>query len=324
MLSIERIGSGGTVSHKVPEAADSGHVAEQNLSIDGRDRILRRTRRFMLGTSCITQSLDQLTDGVQNKSFHIAFYRRSMRVRVGTREPMVVTPNEVTFHHPGEPCVREVLTNDGGEYQWIAIDPEWLSATGCAPTAGEMPVCAPLKPHRFFAQRLLFTAFSNPASAAASQNLERAIGDFVQDIFSDATAHQRERQQDNRSQRPTCIRRRMQIAEDTKMLLAREFLSDISFRKVADSVHCSQSHLGRAFHCATGLLPGDYRRELRLRKGLFLMEDTRSDIGDIAIHVGFSSHSHFTAAFHRSFGSTPTEFVRWRARPDFVSPALAA
>jgi AraC-like DNA-binding protein len=125
-------------------------------------------------------------------------------------------------------------------------------------------------------------------------------------------------------QRPTCVKRRIQIAEDTKLLLAREFLTDLSFRHVAESVHCSQSPLGRAFQSITGSLPNDYRRELRLRKGLFLMEDTSSDIGDIAIHVGFSSHSHFTAAFHHSFGSTPTEFVRWRAQPVFVSQDLAA
>lgn len=313
------------VAHTVIECRKFGRVADQIDSINGRDKILRSTRNFMLGTSRITRPLDQLTSGLSGKSFHIAFYRRSMRVRIGTHDPVVVTPNEVTFHRPGETCVREALTEDGGEYQWIAVEPGPLSATCYSILADKtFPVCAPLKPDRFFAQRMLFTAFSYATSASASRALERAICDFVQNVLLDAVAHQRDRYTENRSQRPTCIRRRLQIAEDTKLLLAREFLSDISFGKVADSVHCSQSHLGRAFYCATGLLPGDYRRELRLRKGLFLMEDTRSDIGDIAIHVGFSSHSHFTAAFHRSFGSTPTEFVRWRARPILVSPATAA
>jgi len=313
------------VAHPANEYRKSGQVADQIDSINSRDKILRSARSFMLGTSRIARPLDPLTSGLSSKSFHITFYRRSMRVRIGTHDPIVVTPNEVTFHRPGETCVREVLTEDGGEYQWIAVEPKYLSSTCYSILAdGTLPICAPLRPNRFFAQRMLFTAFSNPTNAATSRALERAICDFVQNIFIDAVAHQRERSLENRSQRPTCIRRRLQIAEDTKLLLAREFLSDISFRTVADSVHCSQSHLGRAFYCATGLLPGDYRRELRLRKGLFLMEDTRSDIGDIAIHVGFSSHSHFTAAFHRSFGSTPTDFVRWRARPTLVSPAIAA
>jgi AraC-like DNA-binding protein len=57
----------------------------------------------------------------------------------------------------------------------------------------------------------------------------------------------------------------------------------------------------------------DYRQELRLRKGLFLLEESGLEIGDIAVQVGFASHSHFTSAFHRRFGINPSEFLRWKS-----------
>jgi transcriptional regulator GlxA family with amidase domain len=67
------------------------------------------------------------------------------------------------------------------------------------------------------------------------------------------------------------------------------------------------------FHAATGFKLCDYRQELRLRKGLFLLEESGLEIGDIAVQVGFASHSHFTSAFHRRFGINPSEFLRWKS-----------
>src|SRR4051812_49124194 len=128
MFTSKRVGVR-DVTPAVNEWRKFGHALHQSHSINGWERILRSTRRFMLGTSRITQPPDQLTPGIADKSFYIAFYRRSMRVQVGTHDPVVVTPNEVTFHRPGETCIREVLTEDGGEYQWIAVKPEWLPAT---------------------------------------------------------------------------------------------------------------------------------------------------------------------------------------------------
>jgi AraC-like DNA-binding protein len=45
-----------------------------------------------------------------------------------------------------------------------------------------------------------------------------------------------------------------------------------------------------------------------------LLEESGGEIGDIAVQVGFASHSHFTSAFHRRFGTKPSEFLKWRSR----------
>jgi AraC-like DNA-binding protein len=53
-----------------------------------------------------------------------------------------------------------------------------------------------------------------------------------------------------------------------------------------------------------------YRTELRLRHALERLLERREHITQIALDLGFSSHSHFTAAFRRAFGLTPSAFIR--------------
>jgi AraC-like DNA-binding protein len=46
---------------------------------------------------------------------------------------------------------------------------------------------------------------------------------------------------------------------------------------------------------------------LRLHASLEMLRDPR-DISSIALDLGFTDHSHFTAAFRRRFGVTPSAY----------------
>jgi AraC family transcriptional regulator len=50
--------------------------------------------------------------------------------------------------------------------------------------------------------------------------------------------------------------------------------------------------------------------QARLAEGARLLSDGKHAIAAIAFHVGFSSQSHFTAAFRRVYGVTPRRYVR--------------
>jgi AraC-like DNA-binding protein len=50
---------------------------------------------------------------------------------------------------------------------------------------------------------------------------------------------------------------------------------------------------------------------LRLRASLEAIAERSLDLTSVALDHGFSSHSHFTAAFRREWGMTPSD---WRAR----------
>jgi AraC-like DNA-binding protein len=53
-----------------------------------------------------------------------------------------------------------------------------------------------------------------------------------------------------------------------------------------------------------------YRNQLRLRAALESLRDPRVDLSGLALDLGFSSHSHFTVMFRRSFGCPPSQFRR--------------
>ena len=100
-------------------------------------------------------------------------------------------------------------------------------------------------------------------------------------------------------------------AERDRVRLAQAFLNDVTDRLVsltelACAVNWSPWHLVRAFQRHTGLSPYRYHLRLRLRTALRDLVRRRADLTQIALRAGFSSHSHFTAAFRREFGRTPS------------------
>jgi AraC-like DNA-binding protein len=52
-----------------------------------------------------------------------------------------------------------------------------------------------------------------------------------------------------------------------------------------------------------------YQLRLRLARALDLLEQY-DDLTALSLELGFSSHSHFTAAFHEMYGRSPARFRR--------------
>ena len=65
-------------------------------------------------------------------------------------------------------------------------------------------------------------------------------------------------------------------------------------------------HLAGVFKSRTGVSLHAYRNQLRLRAALERMHNRGVDLVEIALDLGFSSHSHFTETFRRHFGATPS------------------
>jgi AraC family transcriptional regulator len=95
-------------------------------------------------------------------------------------------------------------------------------------------------------------------------------------------------------------------AEATRLLLAKRFTENLSLNDIATLVHASPFHLARIFHRETGLGIHQYRNRLRVRAGLEHIQQGASDLTELALDLGYSSHSHFTDAFRRAFGVAPS------------------
>ena len=81
----------------------------------------------------------------------------------------------------------------------------------------------------------------------------------------------------------------------------------VTLDDVARAVHVSPFHLARIFQQQTGVPVHRYLTQLRLRASLERLADGAGDLTAVALELGFSSHSHFTDAFRREFGHSPSE-----------------
>jgi AraC-like DNA-binding protein len=100
------------------------------------------------------------------------------------------------------------------------------------------------------------------------------------------------------------------LAEAARTVLARSFREPVTLDEVARRTGSSMFHLCRTFRRHTGSTLHGYRNQLRLRTALERAATPESDLTELALDLGFSSHSHFTAAFRKAFGISPSAFRR--------------
>ena len=98
--------------------------------------------------------------------------------------------------------------------------------------------------------------------------------------------------------------------EEVKRTIAARPEANLPLRRLAHVAESSPFQLCRDFRSLTGMTITRYRHALRLRLALDRLQDC-VDLTDLALDLGYSSHSHFTYAFRDHFGVTPS---RYRAR----------
>jgi AraC family transcriptional regulator len=93
------------------------------------------------------------------------------------------------------------------------------------------------------------------------------------------------------------------------------FAENLSLDDIAATVKVHPSHLARVFRQQYGCSIGEYTRQLRLDHARHELSTSEASLLEIAVASGFSDQSHFSKAFKRHTGLTPTEFRRifgWR------------
>ena len=103
------------------------------------------------------------------------------------------------------------------------------------------------------------------------------------------------------------------LVEAAKEAIAGNLERNVSVSELAGLVRCNPSHLCRAFRRSTGQTITSYRHALRLQVALERLREAPVDLTDLALELGYSSHSHFTCIFRRHLGITPSQ-VRAAAR----------
>ena len=102
---------------------------------------------------------------------------------------------------------------------------------------------------------------------------------------------------------------RQKLTDRAKLLLSSDLGRRWTLTDVAGDMGVSPVYLTQVFQQVEGLPLYRYHLQRRLARALDLLGD-RTDLTGLALDLGFSSYSHFSAAFKRAYYQTPREFQR--------------
>lgn len=87
-----------------------------------------------------------------------------------------------------------------------------------------------------------------------------------------------------------------------------EYAAELTLEQLAAKFFLSPGHLSRIFKRCTGLTFSDYLREYRIKKAIERMADSKMNITEIALAVGFNSTNHFCKTFKALIKDTPLQY----------------
>jgi AraC family transcriptional regulator len=100
---------------------------------------------------------------------------------------------------------------------------------------------------------------------------------------------------------------RQRLVDRVKLALASDLSRRWTLADIANEVGGSPVYLTQVFQQVEGLPLYRYQLRLRLARALDLLGQYE-DLTALSLELGFSSHSHFSAAFQRTYGRSPSEF----------------
>jgi AraC family transcriptional regulator len=102
---------------------------------------------------------------------------------------------------------------------------------------------------------------------------------------------------------------RQRLVDRAKLVLTSDLARRWTLDEIAAEVRGSPVYLTQVFQQVEGLPLYRYQLRLRLARALDLLAHY-DDLTALSLDLGFSSHSHFSAAFRRAYGRSPSEFRR--------------
>jgi AraC-like DNA-binding protein len=80
--------------------------------------------------------------------------------------------------------------------------------------------------------------------------------------------------------------------------------------RLADEMGMSRANLHRKMKTVTGFSPGDFIRNVRLKRAAWLLQNQADSVSQIGLTVGFEDQSYFSKSFKKQFGVSPSEYFR--------------
>jgi AraC-like DNA-binding protein len=267
------------------------------------ERILYASRDVRVGVfNCPVDHPDFRTAG-PIEGYTVCFPRTAVWIEHAGKPPFVADPGVVTIYNRGQPYVRRALAPDGDRGDWYSVGRELAVAIANAiepevdPTR-PFPVSFTRSTARLYYRQRVLSARIRRGEIDPFE-IEQEVAELI------GAALERAVRPGPEPERVPVDSR--ELVERTRAALAGNPFESITVRQLAQRVGVSPFHLCRRFRRETGLTLHQYLLELRIRSALERVEGAPADLSRVAHQLGFSSHSHFTAAFRIRLGVTPSE-----------------
>ncbi len=217
------------------------------------------------------------------------FPRTSTRIKHDGGRPFVGGPNAVSLYNESQRYTREAIdAADASDWYVVADDVLLAAAAEVDPRADERrpftSAQVPIDSALYFEQRRLFESLDVLEPAFVEETVLHLLGRILR-------------------ARPVTAR---DAVEEVRARIAFDPSANIPLRALASSAGVSAFRLCREFRASTGMTITEFKHALRLRTALARLRDGGEDLTTLALDLGYSSHSHFTAAFRRHFGVSPS------------------
>lgn len=210
----------------------------------------------------------------------------------------VIDPTCTLLINPGSPYRMSRHFGERSHGAYVLVRPDVFTDVartgGAAPAAGFAEIEGPSSTRSYLLHRSLLDRLRGDPAPDALEIDEMGMA-LVEAAF-----------RPERRDRDVTRRQRARI-DRARALVIENFAAPVRLDDVARAVGLSPFHLCRVFRRTTGRTLHQYRTALRLRIALDRLADPGVDLASLSLELGYSSHSHFTAAFRKEFGVSPSK-----------------
>jgi len=257
-----------------------------------RSRVLLEMPELTLGDFACASG-DRMWDEVNDigPKPHVVFPRTHVLIAQDGAQPLLATPNHVVLYRPHQLYRRGLRDVRGDRSLWLEVTP---AAFEGAPSGPAVPSDARAYLLAVTVARHLLTETPDRlvAEEAAMRLLAGAFGG---------------RRAEPAARRERTRRGHAELAEAAKELLTARMAERLSLESLAAALYVSPFHLARVFRARTGFSLSGYVHGLRLRAAVDrLAAEPDTDLGRLAVELGYYSPSHFCDRFRSAFGHPPS------------------
>ena len=233
---------------------------------------------------------------------HLVFPYRGAYVRHLGRQDVVAEANQVAFFNRDQDYAISHPIGGGDACLSVSIDDELLTELSPAEQLEDGGLAVFRRPTRGLAPR------TQALAARLRHGLTRGMFEPLQaETLTLALVGQA--LGERAAQARAASHGRRKLADRAKLVLASDPARRWTLAQIAGDVGVSPVYLTQVFAQAEGMPLYRYQLRLRLARALDLLA-SYDDLTALALDLGFSSHSHFTAAFRQLYGHGPADFRR--------------